>query len=157
MSFGESASAIIVNGSTADFLKLFYRNSPEATLEWFVYLDTLEFELPASFRFQTIYIDAVELKILSHLVRPSLLSVEIGHGREKPPTSYEFYCRSIVARQMGFGQLPLALLFADKVKLRETINSAIEYNRILHFEQSLLPKAISGWDCVSFTSSAFDH
>jgi len=58
---------------------------------------------------------------------------------------------------MGFGQLPLALLFADKVKLRETINSAIEYNRILHFEQSLLPKAISGWDCVSFTSSAFDH
>jgi len=49
-----------------------------------------------------------------------LLPVEIRHGREKPPTSYEFFYPSIVARQMGFGQLPPALFFADKVKPRET-------------------------------------
>jgi len=28
---------------------------------------------------------------------------------------------------------------------------------ILHFEQSLLPEAISGWECAPFTSTAFDH
>jgi len=91
------------------------------------------------------------------LVRPSLLPVEIRHSREKPPTSYEFFCPSIVARQMGFGQLPLALFFADKVKPRETLTTRIEYNRILHFEQSLLPEAISGWECIPFTSTTFDH
>ena len=115
----------------------------------FVYSDILEFELPASFRFQTIYSDPEELKILCHLVRPSLLPVEVGHGREKPPTSYELFCPSIVARHMGFGQLPLALYFAD--------TTIIEYNKILHFEQSLLPKAISAWECTPFTSTTFDH
>jgi hypothetical protein len=43
---------------------------------------------------------------------------------------------------MGFGQLPPGLFFADKLKPRETINNAIEYNRILHFEQTPLPEAI---------------
>jgi hypothetical protein len=122
-----------------------------------VYLDILEFELPASFRFQNVYSDAEELKILSHLVRPSLLPVEIRHRREKPPTSYEFFCPSIVARQMGFGQLPPTLFFAHKVKPRETLTTRIEYNRILHFEQSLLLEAISAWECISFTSIAFDY
>jgi hypothetical protein len=145
MSFGETTSAIIIDASITNFFKLFYKEFPEATLEWFVYLDILEFELLASFRFQNIYSYAEEFKILSHLVRPSLLPIEIRHGREKPPTSYEFYCPSIVARQMGFGQLPPALYFADKVKPRESVNTGIEYNRLLHFEQSFLPEAISGW------------
>jgi len=157
MSFGEAALAITIDRSTTNFFKLFYKNSIEAALEWFVYSDIPEFELPASFRFQIIYSDPEELKILSHLVMPSLLPVEVRHGREKPPTSYEFFCPSIVARQMGFGQLPLALFFADKVKPRETVTTRIEYNRILHFEQSLLPKAISRWECTPFTSIAFDH
>jgi len=106
MSFGEAASAISIDRSTTDFFKLFYKNSPEVASEWFVYPDTPEFELSASFRFETIYSDPEEFKILSHLVRPSLLRIQIKHGREKPPTSYEFYCPSIVARKMGFGQLP---------------------------------------------------
>jgi len=85
MSFGEAASTITIDRSIIDFFKLFYRNSPEVALECFVYLDILEFELLASFRFQTIYSDPEELKILSHLVRPSLLPMEVRHGREKPP------------------------------------------------------------------------
>jgi hypothetical protein len=51
MSFGEAASAITIDISITDFFKLFYKDFPEATLEWFVYPDILEFELPASFRF----------------------------------------------------------------------------------------------------------
>jgi len=68
------------------------------------------------------------------LVRPSPLLVKIRHGREKFPASCEFFCPSIVVRQMGFGQLPPALLFADKVNPRETLTTRIEYNRISHFE-----------------------
>jgi len=157
MSFGEAASTITIDVSITDFFKLFYKDFPQATLEWFVYSDIPEFELLASFRFQNIYSYVEEFKILSHLVRPSLLPIEIRHGREKPPTSYEFYCPSIVARHMGFGQLPPALFFADKVKPREAIATGIEYNRILHFEQSLLPEAIIGWNYTLFTSTAYDH
>jgi len=153
MSFGEATSAITIDRSITEFFKHFYKDFPEATLEWFVYLDILEFELRASFRFHTNYSDPEELKIL----RPSLLPIEVRHGIEKPSTSYEFLCPSIVARQMGFGQLPPALFFADKVKPREIVTTGIEYNRILHFEQSLLPEAINGWECTPFTSTAFDH
>jgi hypothetical protein len=77
MSFREAALAITINGSTTDFFKLFYRNSLEAALDWFIYPNILEFELPASFRFRTIYSDAEEFKILCHLVRPSLLPVKV--------------------------------------------------------------------------------
>jgi len=58
---------------------------------------------------------------------------------------------------MGFGQLPLALYFADKVKPREAVTTRTEYNRLLHFEQSLLLEAISGWECTPITSTAFDQ
>jgi len=98
MSFDEAASATTIDASITDFFKLFYEDFLEATLKLFVYSDILEFELSASFRFQNIYSYAKEFKILSRLVRPSLLPVEIRHGREKPPTSYDFYCPSIVAR-----------------------------------------------------------
>ena len=57
----------------------------------------------------------------------------------------------------GFWSAALALYFADKLKPRETVDNSIEFNMILQFGQALLPQAISGWECVSFTSSAFDH
>ena len=37
MSFGEAASVITIDRSISDFFKLFYRNSLETALEWFVY------------------------------------------------------------------------------------------------------------------------
>ena len=36
MSFCEAESAITADGSITDFFKLFYKGSPEASLEWFV-------------------------------------------------------------------------------------------------------------------------
>ena len=57
----------------------------------------------------------------------------------------------------GLWSVALALFFANKVKPRETVTTIIEYKRILHFEQSLLPEAISGWECTPFTSTVFDH
>jgi len=53
--------------------------------------------------------------------------------------------------------MPPAWYFVDTVKLREGVTTGIEYNRLPHFEQSLLPEAISGWECTPFTSTTFDH
>jgi hypothetical protein len=131
MSFGEAASAISINGSISYFFKLLYKGFSGEILEWFIYSDIPEFELPYSFRFESKYTDAGPLKILNCLIKPCLLSIEVRHGREKLPISYEFYNPSIAARQLGFGQLPPKLFFADKLKPREAISSGIEFSRIL--------------------------
>jgi hypothetical protein len=91
MSFGEAASTITIDRSITNFFKLFYRNSLEIALEWFVYSYIPVFKLPSSFRFENIYSDIEEFKILRDLARPCLLPVEVRHGREKPPTFYEFF------------------------------------------------------------------
>jgi len=49
--------------------------------------------------------------------------------------------------------MPPALYFADKMK--QSLNTRTEY--ILHFEQSLLLEAISGWECTPFTSTTFNY
>jgi hypothetical protein len=116
-------------------LQALLQRLPKGSTRWFVYSDILEFELLIFFRFQTIYSDVEELKILSHLVRPSLLLVEIRHGREKPPTSYEFYFPSIVARQIGFGQLPPVLFFADKLKPREVVTTSLEFDKFFNLRK----------------------
>jgi hypothetical protein len=131
MSFGEVASAIFINGSISYFFKLLYKGFSGEILEWFIYSDIPEFDLPYSFRFESKYTDAGPLKILNCLIKPCLLSIEVRHGREKLPISYEFYNPSIAARQLGFGQLPPKLFFADKLKPREAISSGIEFSRIL--------------------------
>jgi hypothetical protein len=82
--------------------------------------------------------------------------MEAIHGREKPPISYEFYNPSISARQMGFGQLPPCLFYADKLKPREALNSRLEFNRILQFERSLPVEIIKEWNCQPFSSSSFN-
>jgi hypothetical protein len=124
-------------------------------LEWFVYSDIPEFELPYSFRFESEYIDAESLKILNCLIKPCLLPIEVRHGREKLPISFEYYNPSIAARQFGLGQLPPKLFFADKLKPREAISSGVEFSRILQLEQSLPFEIIRAWNCQPFSSSAF--
>jgi hypothetical protein len=45
-------------------------------------------------------------------------------------TTYEFYNPSALACQLGFGQLPIKLYYADVVKPREAITSGLEWIRI---------------------------
>jgi len=44
--------------------------------------------------------------------------------------TYEFYNPSALARQLTFGQLPIALCYADVVKPREIITSGLEWIRV---------------------------
>ena len=52
-----------------------------------------------------------------------------GSGKASNLT-YEFYNPSALARQLAFGQLPIALCYADVVKPREIITSGLEWIRI---------------------------
>ena len=52
-----------------------------------------------------------------------------GSGKASYLT-YEFYNPSALARQLAFGQLPIALCYADVVKPREIITSGLEWIRI---------------------------
>lgn len=74
----------------------------------------------------------------------------------KPPT-YEFYYPSVAARQLGFGQLPIKLYYADKLKPREAINSCLEFSRIRQIELALSSIALTEWEYGAFSSSLFDQ
>jgi hypothetical protein len=43
----------------------------------------------------------------------------------------------IAAHQLGLGQLPLGLFFADKLKLREDLTEGLKFMQILKFEEAL--------------------
>jgi len=56
-----------------------------------------------------------------------------GSGKASNPT-YEFYNPSALARQLAFIQLPIALYYADMVKLRETITRGLEWIKIAQLQ-----------------------
>lgn len=80
ISFSEVASAISINSPIGYFFKLFYKGFVEDILEWFVYPDIPEFELPSSFRFQSRYTDLESLKIINCFIRPCMLPTEVRRG-----------------------------------------------------------------------------
>jgi len=78
-----------------------------------------------------------------------------GSGKASNMT-YEFYNPSALARQLAFGQLPIALCYADVVKLRETITNNLEWIRIAQ----LSPNAdtdvdLSAWILALFITQAY--
>ena len=101
--FGKAASAISINWRTGQFFRGFYKGLLDEVLTWFVYPEIAKFELLISFRFETTCSDEPSTAIFQCLVKPGLLPIEFRHGREKPPTSYEFYNPSTATHQLGFG------------------------------------------------------
>lgn len=121
----------MIGWNTRQFFKLFYKGFPEEILTWFPYANIPEFELPSSFRFEFGCSDPESSKIFNRIIKSGLLPIGVRHSREKPPVSYEFYNPSIANRQIGCGQLPPKLFFADKLKPRESVDTGIEFNRIM--------------------------
>ena len=78
-----------------------------------------------------------------------------GSGKASNLT-YEFYNPSALARQLAFGQLSIALCYANVVKPRENITSGLEWIRIAQ----LPPKAdtdvdLSAWIPALFITHAY--
>jgi hypothetical protein len=90
------------------------------------------------------------------LVTPRAISVNFfGSGKTSPQT-YEFYNPSALARQLAFGQLPIALCYADVIKPRETITSLLEWIRVAQLPSSADTDAdLSEWVPAAFITQAY--
>lgn len=146
-SFGEAASAISLEGSIGHFFRCFYKGFPDGVLSWDIYFKVLEFESPSSFRFEIGCTDDVSLGIFNCIIKTCLLPTEVRHGREKDPISYEFHNPVMAARQIGLGQVPPGLFYADKIKAREPTDGGLEFSRLLQFENALPLINVTDIDC----------
>ena len=121
-SYGEAASALIINSDAGHLFKKIYRGFDAAVLTWLPYNEDDELTFPFTFRFESGCSDETSVAIFNSFIKPCVLSAKFCHGRGKmvkgssipgnPPT-YEFYNPSFVARQFGLGQLPPRLFFKN--------------------------------------------
>ena len=118
MSYGEAASAITIDIDIGHLFKKFYRGFNAGILTWLPYNKDENNELifPFKFRFESGCSDEIAAVIFNSFIKPCVLPAEFCHGHGKMATgsfllgnlpNYEFYNPSFVARQFGFGQLPL--------------------------------------------------
>ena len=122
MSYGEYASTPTDAGAklSAELLKDWFCNFFEGFQKdarvWFLYEDSADLELPSDFRFKDINHEIYQSsrEIFSAAISPCILPVGIHQGRNIQ-ASYEFYHPMSSARQLGMGQLPISLFFADKI------------------------------------------
>jgi len=69
-------------------------------------------------------------EVMLAIISPRAIPVNFfGSGKASNQT-YEFYNPSALARQLAFGQLPIALCYADVIKPRETITNYLEWIRV---------------------------
>ena len=74
--------------------------------------------------------------VMMALITPRAISVNFfGSGKASTQT-YEFYNPSALARQIAFGQLPIALCYADVMKPKETITSLLEWTGVAQLPPS---------------------
>jgi len=91
------------------------------------------------------------------MITPRAIPVNFFHSGKTSSNTYEFYNPSALARQLAFGQLPIALCYADVVKLRETITSGLEWIRIAQLPPNADTSHIdlSAWIPALFITQAY--
>ena len=73
----------------------------------------------------------------------------------KSAIGYEFCYPSVVARQLGFVQIPPLPYFADKVQARNPISNALTYNRLKNLEPVIDKTQLADWQVASHTTIPF--
>ena len=116
-SFGEAA-IMIANDSNVfgktDFFKCFYNGFTKDSTIWFAYRnDNRDYESPFKFNLDSWKNDEEATNIMRDAISPRILPVNFTSG--KSAIGYEFCYPSVVARQLGFIQVPPLFYFADKV------------------------------------------
>nr|BBF89830.1 aminotransferase-like [Oryza sativa f. spontanea] len=163
MSYGEYASTPADAGAklSAEFLKdwffSFYDGFQKDARVWFPYADSMDFELPADFRFKNINRERYQKsrEVFAIAISPCILLVSIHQGRNIQ-ASYEFYHPKSSARQFGMGQLPISLYFADKIQCRGDISSALMMDQLLNIPGAPLG-SIENIELARFRSRAFNR
>ena len=138
-SFGEAAIMIANDPKTfgiTDFFKCFYNGFSETSTVWFAYQDEkVIYENPFKLQLDSWKTDEEATKIMKEVISLRILPINFTAGKDVP--SYEFYNPSVVARQIGFGQVPPSLFFVGKVQFRGTLNSALCYSQLKDLEPAV--------------------
>jgi hypothetical protein len=154
-SFGEAA--IMITNDTfgvTDFFRCFYNGFADEAAIWFTYHDdNQDFENPVKFQLDNWIGDEYATNSLREAIAPRILPASFTSSRGLP--SYEFYYPSAVARQLGFGQVPICPLFANKIKARDTVKSGLIYNRLKDLEPDVSTIDLSNWLIAPITSVPF--
>nr|AAX95386.1 Protein of unknown function (DUF1165), putative [Oryza sativa Japonica Group]ABA92896.1 retrotransposon protein, putative, Ty3-gypsy subclass [Oryza sativa Japonica Group] len=120
------------------------------------YEDSALLEHPSDFRFEDINHERYQKsrEVFSAAISPCILPVGIHQGRNIQ-VSYEFYHPMSAARQLGMGQLPIGLFFADKIQCRGEISSTLMMDRLLNLHGPPLG-SIENIELATFRSRSFD-
>nr|CAD39342.2 OSJNBa0094O15.11 [Oryza sativa Japonica Group] len=162
-SYGKYASTPTDAGAklSAELLKdwfcSFYEGFQKDARVWFLYEDSAQLEHPVDFKFEDINHEVYQSsrEIFSAAISPCILPVGIHQGRNIQ-TSYEFYHPMSSARQLGMGQLPISLFFADKIQCRGGILSTLMMDRLLSLQGPPLG-SIDNIELATFRSKSFDR
>ena len=90
------------------------------------------------------------------IVTPRAIPVNFFGSTKTSPQTYEFYNPSALARQLAFGQLPIALPYADVIKPREPIANFLEWIRVAQLPPNADTDAdLSEWVPAAFITQAY--
>jgi len=94
--------------------------------------------------------------VMMAIITPRAIPLNFfGSGKSSNPT-YEFYNPSALSCQLAFGQLPIAVCYADVVKPRETITSHLEWIRVAQLPPNADTDAgLSDWNLALFITQAY--
>ena len=89
--------------------------------------------------------------VMMEIITPRAIPVNFFGSGKASNLTYEFYNTSALAHQLAFGQLPIALCYANVVRPRETITSNLEWIKIAQ----LSPNADTDVDLSAWISALF--
>ena len=158
-SFGEAAIMIANDPNilgTTDFFNCFYNGFSENSTIWFAYRDDDDsYENHFKLQLSTWKNDKHATNSMKEIISPRILLANFTSGRDTP--TFEFYYPSVAAKQLGFGQVPPLLFFADKVQIREVISDALAYNRLKNLEPDIDTTQLADWQIMPFSTIPFTH
>jgi len=97
-----------------------------------------------------------DYEVMMALITPRAVPVNFfGSGKTSNQT-YEFYNPSALARQLAFGQLPIALCYANVIKPREAIINLLEWIQVAQLPSSADTDAdLSEWVPAAFITQSY--
>ena len=153
LNFGEAAIVLPGTGGNADqvsrFFQILYESLTRDQQAWMPYEDP-DTRFPLVFH---PFNDALnkDHDVMMAIITPRAIPVNFFGGGKASVHTYEFYNPSALARQLAFGQLPIALCYADVIKPRETITNYLEWIRVAQ----LPPNADTNVDLSAWVPALF--
>jgi len=158
LNFGEAAIVLPGTGGNADqvsrFFQTLYEGLTREQRAWMPYEDP-DTMFPLVFH---PFNDALnkDLEVMMALITPRAIPVNFFGSEKTSNQTYEFYNPSALDRQLAFGQLPIALCYADVIKPREAITSLLEWIRVAQLSPNADTDAdLSEWVPALFITQAY--